>query len=124
MLTHFLDMLFLLLRLHVSFSYLIVVLLALARISAFACRIGVLHFFPLYLPALFSFYSLPSIFLLSTSIMSEPLLRTPLMPSLLSSVVAHILHTWDFPQNCIQNSCPIGPQHSLVAHPKPLRPVA
>jgi hypothetical protein len=100
-LTRFSSVFFLLLHFHVVFSYPTIVLPTFACLSSFACRVDVLPFHPLYLLSLFSLYSLPSMILLRTSILNVPLLHPPLLPSLLSSIVVHLLHTWDFPQNCI-----------------------
>jgi hypothetical protein len=44
--------------------------------------------------------------LLHTSILNVPSLFTPLLTSFLSFATMHLLHTKDFPQNCIPNAFP------------------
>jgi len=75
------------------------------------------------LPLLYSYFlSFPSLSL--STLLCDPLLETPLHAHLhvffYCVVHRHLVFSFKI---VFQNACPKGPQHSLVARPKPLRPI-
>jgi hypothetical protein len=75
-------------------------LIFLVELSSFLFSLFIIF---LYYPSSSFFPSLSSMLSLRTSILDVPLLCTPLLHFLISFSAAHLLHTWDFPQKCIQN---------------------